>query len=428
MPISRDNIKTAELRALLDSYGDPLQLNFKLLIDWKSKYGLFADEKYINSALAYLKRIGQTERYELLKVFIATFNDFVRLYDYLFLSLSGISEIITRKPGTFPSPTEDWQLQFTLRETIDFKVQALITMYRHIWYDDIREVEVLPVNLRMFNCSILIYSYGYFSNLIYGLDKNETLTMNNLEKGILPTVEKLENIEDKSEYHFNYVIADCFQCQIDTTNSAKSLFDEISNEMNSEQSKTNLVVTYRLCSYRGMFRSVAGNVDFGKMLVVAAALNKQKSKFSLKSLIPERYGKRLVEGLKKQGLSIARRGLNIGKQAVGNVIGKQSVIGHYFDILSKPEKLTEQLGNIGSAQLDKYIGNYAFDKSTGLANMAINFEQEISSQLMRIADRERPDNAVELQQPIATYIVDGSPDSEPIKNPEFQSKIGRNTF
>ena len=430
MPRSRDNIKTAELRALLDAYGDPLQLNFKLLIDWKSKYGLFADEKHINSALAYLKRIGQTERYDLLKVFIAAFQDLVRNYDYLFLSVSGIGEIITSKPWTWPSSSEDWQMQFTLRETIDFRIQALITMYRHIWYDDVRGVEVLPINLRMFKCSVLVYSHGYFSNILYGLnkEKNEKLTQDNLEKGILPTVEKLENLEDKSEYHFNYVLAECSQCQIDTTNSSKTLFDEIGNEMNGEIAKTNLVITFRNCSHKGMFRSVTGNIDFGKMLVIAAELNKQKNQMNVSKLTPEKYAKKLGEGLLKQGKHVLNRAVKIGQKAIGNVIGKNSVIGQYFDILTDPDKLSTELGNFASSQVDKYIGNYLMESSAKWANMALNFESEIAEKMRRLGSKQETITSVEFQQPISTYVVEGSQDSKHSKNIEFQSKLGRSTF
>jgi hypothetical protein len=59
-----------EAYAHLSDLNDPLYLDFMVIPHFSAKSGLLADESNINSALRYLRDVGETDRYNELKKFI----------------------------------------------------------------------------------------------------------------------------------------------------------------------------------------------------------------------------------------------------------------------------------------------------------------------------------------------------------------------
>lgn len=273
---SQEVFITPEVRAQQAKYADPLILNFKLMIDYDKDYGLFADESKIDSALAYLKRIGDTTRYELLKIWIERFKSFIKNYDFLILNVDGIDSIVNAKPHE--AFKEDDKLSFTIRETSDMFFQSLLTAYRNIWYDNNRGVEVLPANLRRFDCNILVYSAGYYNMVLYDnlySDVNDT-QLNKVERMIYPTIKKLSQdyFVENSTYEFNHHLIVIGDAQINNDDSGKSFFGTISNEMSGDNVKNNLTLNFRFAEYTGTFNNVFGNFDFVKLLAMSAATDR----------------------------------------------------------------------------------------------------------------------------------------------------------
>lgn len=271
------NIITSEFRALHMPYVDPLTLNFKLMLDFSHKSGLLADESNVDSALAYLKRIGQNDRYEMLKVWIDKLKLFVKNYDFLILNVEGLDNVTNKKPGD-AFGIED-KLKFTIRETSDMRFQSLITIYRMIWFDNIRNVEVIPANLRRFNGSVLVYGGGYYNMMLYDqstADKNEPSTT---PRDVYPTILKLsddffvENARPTS-YGFNHHLVSFIDLQINTEDSGREFFTSPTNDVGGDMVKTSIVFNYRFASYSGMFNNIFGTIDFVSVLATAAALDK----------------------------------------------------------------------------------------------------------------------------------------------------------
>lgn len=253
----KQQIIRPEMKGLFLPFTDPLTLNFKVLIDFDDNKGLFASEEHVNSALAYLKRIGEDVRYELLKNFISNFKALISDYEFLILSVEGLDIIYNAKAWEAFSTSDDEMdtLVLTIRETIDMRIQSLISTYRHIWYDNIRSVEVLPVNLRRFNLSIFLFSAGYYSNLLYDNLDNQLEAESEIKRFILPTSNKLSKLVNKSQNKsFNNLLFRLYGCEIHQ-DSGKNFVSDISNEMNSEFVRNNLNITYKTANYLGVFNS-----------------------------------------------------------------------------------------------------------------------------------------------------------------------------
>ena len=273
---------TSEIRAYQAKYADPLALNFKLMVDFDKPYGLFADEKNIDSALAYLKRIGDNVRYSMLKHWIEIFKIFIRDYDFLILTCEGIDTIVNAKPHE--AFGDDDKLTISVRETSDMLCQSLLTQYRHIWYDDNRGVEVLPANLRRFDLFVLIYSAGYFNMSLYDVNNTNTLSYEkDVETKIFPTLKKLSDkgFVEKGEYKFNHHLVSILDASFNNEESGKSFFGTLSNEPGSSDIiKNTIVFNYRFANFKGIFSNLFGDFDFSKTLALMAAQNKFTNEIS----------------------------------------------------------------------------------------------------------------------------------------------------
>lgn len=310
--IKKHNYKTSEIRAYNAPFADPLILCFKWIIDYSKPYGLFADEQYQDSALAYLKRIGETVRYEMLKKWIANFQSFIKDYDFLILQVDGLENILNAIPGNMAGQDSD-KINFTIRETSDILIQGLITFYRSIWYDNIRRVEVIPANLRRFDCSVLVFSGGYYNMSLYDGDsltqqqENSNPKENNIETMIYPTIRKLSDnyFSQQTVKEFNHIMFEFGDCMIDNEESGKNFVSTVSNEMNGDFVKNNISIKYRFAYYGGQFNNSFGNINIAEELAYVSALNRANNVTEGKYLdkLKESLTKGLVTDLKNAGIT-----------------------------------------------------------------------------------------------------------------------------
>ena len=317
-------------KAYLAKYIDPLTLNFKLLIDFDRTSGLIANEKYENSALAYLKRIGDELRYEQLKNWISVLQILNKEYDFLLLNVEGLDTIKNAKPYDSFNEEED-KLTLTFRETSDMLVESLIETYRHLFFDDIRCVEVLPSNLRKFDISILVFSGGYFNTFLYDDNDEENP---DVEKIIFPTKRKLSDTTFKNPLSakYNHLLFNMNSCSIDITESGKTFLENVSNEPGGDMTKNNLVITYKFAGYKGRFNNIMGDIDFVGLLALMAAQNK----ISNSSEAPEKLKTKLKDQIKDSWKSLKSSTMKTLEAKKDNqlkkVLSSNSVIG---DVISK---------------------------------------------------------------------------------------------
>lgn len=215
---------------------DPTWQGFKLFFHFDAQSGLLADEQYINSALAYLNRIGQTERYELLKRFISTLSKVNSITPWIFQEISGLDEIWTRKRN---EPRYENMLDIKCLETIDGKIMSLIKMYRDIAFDEVRWVWILPPNLRKFSMSVYMYDFRVFD------DSSQTAR------------ELLQTVDNTDVKKLNHLLFDCGHCEF-MEDSGKDFFSSVTNNP-SEFSSANLTIRTEAIEISGLFKSITGD-------------------------------------------------------------------------------------------------------------------------------------------------------------------------
>lgn len=308
-----NRIITPEMRAYYMPFSDPLTLNFRVLLDFGHKEGLLADEENIDSALNYLKRIGETQRYDLLKIWIANFKDLFQNYDFLITSIDSMDEAVCFK---LHEKHTNGKFTVNIRETVDMKVQSLINTYQQIWYDFERDVQVIPKNLRRIPLAVLIYSAGYFNSTFYDMwkdvkdslylkmsDMNPTLTRESFEstfatsendvyRTVLPTYKKLNRITSYNDIKsantnsidkngsFSYSLIYFPGAYIDDEDSGRPYFSSMSNEPSGNFVTNAIAFNYYATFHSGMFPNLYGQMNIANVLAMISAQNKMSNIYS----------------------------------------------------------------------------------------------------------------------------------------------------
>lgn len=366
------NYITGELRAYNAPYVDPLVTNFKLLFNFDSKHGLLADEKYINSALNYLKRIGEKERYFLLKRFLELLKDFNKNYDFLILSVEGIDTIINIKPNE--AFKEDDKIVLYMRETVDMRIQTILTLYRRIWYDDKRSVEVLPINLRQFDLSILIYAAGYYNMMLYDKFNYEgniiESSESDIDRNIFPTLRKLSDnffYENSTTPEFNHIIVNISMASINNEDSGKPFFSQVSNEPGGEITKNLIALNFRYADYDGSFNNLVGEFQIGHLLALAAAQDLVAKKIINEEIVEEEVEKTKIQQLmsktKTKGIDYFNTGKKISSEYIKNHIYASTPIGNAFSLISgiiknPNDTLTKQYSKYKNLVIQNFSDNF----------------------------------------------------------------------
>lgn len=306
--LGRKDYSLPETRINIAKFGDPFAPCFKWFVDFSKPYGLFADEKYTDSALAYLKRIGNGEqdiRYNLLKNFIENFKNTLKYFDFLFLEVEGLDAIVNC-PMEQTWIEKESKIIFKMRETVDMRFATLISMYRKIAYDGERMVEVLPANLRRFDCFVAVYPMGYWQTALYGMmmenqgteeqqnyqpltlkqaiDRSNNGDAVDFSRYVLPSMDKLHDdilhddngIFNKDAFsNFNNMMFEFGDCTLSIEESGKDWVGGVSNEMNGDVTKTSMGFNFRFADYSVTSNNITGGND--GILMLAAAQNRAAS-------------------------------------------------------------------------------------------------------------------------------------------------------
>lgn len=235
------------------SMNDPTYYGFKLFFHFDAISGLLADESNLNSALAYLNRIGQTKRYELLGRFINVLSRVNSEASWIFQSLDGLEDVYNTP---FHEVEVDKTVTINTLETLDTKIMSLMQMYRQIAYDYDRMVEVLPANLRRFSMSIYLYDFRNFDNL-----KQDN-------------VDFLQTVKNQDIRQLNHTLFDFGYCEFQTTSGSVPI-SQASN-VESTPLTNNIAIRFRKFAVSSLFKSITGDKELkaeATTLVQAGATN-----------------------------------------------------------------------------------------------------------------------------------------------------------
>jgi hypothetical protein len=265
----------------VDSYGvlnEPTYLVFEPIFNFNMPSGLLADEVNVNSALAYLKRIGENARYEQLKVAIQLLKKLVIDSSWSFKSVSGFTDAFSTN---YDAPIiSEGVLKFDMHESLDMRVTAILSRIYEATFDQYRFVEVLPANLQEFSVGLLIHELRLFQD------------PNGYAKALLKYTDTEEPINITDINHYLLHFGKCRFLQ----SSGSSLFSKLDNE-NLDIASTNIDIEYKvftrsynfnvLANFNSTFEEVASKnlSNFGNMSFNSTAFDKPQNNIALNNSI-----------------------------------------------------------------------------------------------------------------------------------------------
>lgn len=438
-----------ELRQAFMKFIDPLSLNFKLLVNVNATTGLFAgsdvllkkgvtyneNDYPVNSALAYLLRIGERERYILLCNWLFKFIDLVKNYDFLIQDVEGLDAVINPKPW---DAFTDETITVKFRETSDQRVESLLILYREIWYDSELNNVVIPTNLNRIDVSVLVYQSGYFLSELFDLPEKVTIDTgfgyadidldsylqlnpqmreNYKDRYMFPTRKKMSRLDsiralpEGKTYPFIYHNFR-FKNALINVETGSDFFGTISNNPgNTDMVTTSLKWNFWGCDYTNCFHGDWGDHPTKELMVYLSKINEINKIIELN----ERFG----YPLNVDSTYLDQLLNSLPKNFLGNF--KDSMKSSITDILntakSKVNKYINQTVkkiNTGYRNLNNYIPNIIHNFGVGLID-------EWDSKLSGTEMPQKTDNNVKLFSD-----VDYNIERETMNSAEYREPVGTN--
>jgi len=146
-------------------YNDPGFVTFRVLFDFEPPVsndevmqGLLLNESRDESAISYLRRMGEQERGDVLNEFVWMLYKISNDFPWFFKSISGINELWKWGYQTKEGTTESKPITLTLDcyETVDLRMTALADLYRKATRDRRFFRELLTIDKKRFNMTVMI--------------------------------------------------------------------------------------------------------------------------------------------------------------------------------------------------------------------------------------------------------------------------------
>ncbi len=189
--------RTKQNGDFLELYQDPTVLGFKMFFyniadnttsntdilrdssqpaSLNNSSGLFGNENNTSSALYYLKKMGDSARYDMLKDFKLLLSRINTEFPWYFQSVDGLNEAWNRDLTKAAFTKE---ITISCLESLDLRITALMDLYRKIAFDWNNRRVILPDNLRKFDMSIKVFDMRNFN---YDPGKYSQSNDNTIEK------------------------------------------------------------------------------------------------------------------------------------------------------------------------------------------------------------------------------------------------------
>ena len=168
-------------------YNDPSFVTFRILFDFEPivsndevMQGLLLNESRDESAVSYLRRTGELERANVLKEFTWLLDKISNDFPWFFKTISGIDKLWNwgyMAPDGESTQAAPVDLTINCYETVDLRMTALADLYRKATRDRRFFRELLTLDKRRFNMTILI---GEARNLRTFVESNTTEWLNHV--------------------------------------------------------------------------------------------------------------------------------------------------------------------------------------------------------------------------------------------------------
>lgn len=288
------------------------------------------------SAVGYLEAIGQTTRAGYLKAFIQGIREIEISRPYYFQTIEGITEAYNKTmvmTDGYGGSADGEGITIGLLEAIDLKMSALFNLYKAACYDVKYRRNIIPINLRYFNCYVDILEIRKFHSV------KKATTAGNPNSPENDTTKIVNNNTSTITFRFE-------ECLWDPTASG-IVFANVANDGSSSWATSSMKWGYGRCEMEAQFSGYDSAIkDQAKLQPTSID---GKTNLQNKILDKQKFGD-IVEGkfdafkdnLVKGATNFAQRTINSFTQglAFGNVFGlRNDVVG----AINNPQGLINSL-------------------------------------------------------------------------------------
>ncbi len=288
------------------------------------------------SAVGYLEAIGQTTRAGYLKAFIQGIREIEISRPYYFQTIEGITEAYNKTmvmTDGYGGSADGEGITIGLLEAIDLKMSALFNLYKAACYDVKYRRNIIPINLRYFNCYVDILEIRKFHSV------KKATTGGNPNSPENDTSKIVNNNTSTITFRFE-------ECLWDPTASG-AVFANVANDGSSSWATSSMKWGYGRCEMEAQFSGYDSAIkDQAKLQPTSID---GKTNLQNKILDKQKFGD-IVEGkfdafkdnLVKGATNFAQRTINSFTQglAFGNVFGlRNDIVG----AINNPQGLINSL-------------------------------------------------------------------------------------
>ena len=293
------------------------------------------------SAVGYLEAIGQPTRAGYLRAFIQGIREIESSRPYYFQTIEGITEAYNKTldmVDPFSGSADGEGITIGCLEAIDLKLTALFSLYKAACYDVKYKRNIIPINLRYFNCYVDILEIRKFNSVRLA---TTAANPNSPENGINKFVNG-----NTSTITFKFE-----ECLWDPTASGQ-VFANVSNDGSAAWATSSMKWGYGRCEMESQFSGYDSALKDGAKLQPTSINNQinlqnkmlDKADFSKEGLLAAAKAKAggLKDNLIKGATNFAQRTINSFTQglAFGNVFGlRNDIIG----AINNPQGLINSL-------------------------------------------------------------------------------------
>lgn len=350
----------------LDNVEDPAFDFCQLHIDWQDPEGLFGYPSLENKncAWSYLTRIGETKRADMLKNCMSTLQS---IFDdpknskgndrgYYLKSIDGLGSLNEAK-RSIAKPCE---LTLQLYDDVCWRLRTVSAMLETIYYDRYRQLEILPVNLRRFNATILIKDCrdlrGYLTTS--AMQRLNNVTSKEAEQQARQALTVADHLfvaeeANSSDFpdHVQSMIIKLYCCELGTTPLPDSINNTEPAELSSSLKLTALGFDYAL---------LAPAIDMAVQTAIqTSSANATENDATLLAKLLRKAKTAMQAQVAATLTSYINAGYNISKSMLMNMAYDQLDSSGVLDIANKAIALTS--GDIAGAKLSAYLAERMAD-------------------------------------------------------------------
>ena len=316
------------------------------------------------------------------------FNEIITNHPYIFQTVEGLDAAYNKYFDVSKTPymgSGEEKIKITCLESVDLKVSGLFNRYLNAAYDRQYRRERLPINMRRFNCSIIVHDIRNYMNLKTETGRLLYYIFMKRGSGMVDSFEnEWSNLVERAIGHLSAVEFNFFDCEI-VPEETGNIFTSVSNKEPGEVATTfsfkygNCIVNY--LTYSDLIGAVKDKISDDAIA--------NESNQNIRTVV---NGSGSGES-STEYMNITDGGNKYGDMNIkGNVFEEEAKTSETSDIgnVFEGEAKTNQMGMMGSAissgiraftsAAQKWIyGNAGDDSSLGRLKTSIPFVQNGSA-------------------------------------------------